>query len=148
MCHTSSVLLSRGRASLQESVEYLNNTTHGLVIVVLDYQRLHHPNVATKNALTGISPSVALRLAARRSSQRHDWDFSCVGAWKDVVVILMGLFKVLGQHPAFCYFDFSNLTFTFSFEFSSQDNLWLYFIMQSYFSLGKSTPPVYTKSPF
>ena len=128
---------SRGRANLQESVEYLNTTSHGLVTEVLDYQRLQHSNVSAKIALTGIAPSTALRPAAHRSSQAHDWDFSCFGAWKDVVLILMGLFKLLGQNPAFSCFNFGNLTFTFHFVFPSQEKIWLHFILQSYFSLGK-----------
>ena len=139
---------NRRRASLQESIEYIDNKSHGLVKVVLDYQRLQHPNVPAKIALVGISTSTALRPAAHRSLFQHEWDFRCVGAWDDVVSLLTSLFKVLGQDPAFISFEFSNLTFNFVFEYHNKETMWLHFVMQSYFLQGKSNVVPRHRQPF
>ena len=133
--------MRRFRASLQDAVQYLITTSHGLIVVVLNYPRLQHPQLCVKVVLAGGAPSRSLRPAENRSSSSHDWDFFGVGVWAEVVIVLMGLFEILGQDPAFSTFKFGSLTFVF--VFPGQECVRLQFILQAYYSLGKSASTLF-----
>ena len=117
-------------------MQYLNTASHGFVQVVLNYPRLQHPQLRVEVVLAGGGPSRSLRPADHRSSSGHDWDFLCVGVWVDVVVVMMGLFEVLGQDPAYSTFEFGSLAFTFILVYPGQEIVRLQFILCKRFFVG------------
>ena len=120
-----------------EAIEYLFSKSHGMVEMILTFPRRHHQQRNVQIVLAGGAPSRSLRPATGRSTRPHDWDFFCVGAWADVLFVLMSLFEVLGQHPSYSTFTFSSMTLTFYFLYPQEALMKLQFILQAYLTLGK-----------
>ena len=108
-----------------------------MVELTLTYPHRHHQQRNVQIVLAGGAPSRSLRPAIGRSTRSHDWDFFCIGAWADVLIVLMSVFEVLGQHPSYCCFTFSSMTLTFYFVYPQEALMKIQFILQAYFTIGK-----------